>query len=543
MAKIEFPRGIIEKEIKLNAKIIEKINMFGIPVESLSEEKIELEISANRPDLLSIYGFLRAFKSFLGKETGLKKYKIDTKLKNEYVIKVNKNIKEVRPYTACAVVKGLTLNNQNIEEIINLQEKLHATIGRQRKKCAIGIYPMDKIKFPINYEARKPEDINFIPLGSDKELNALQILQKHPAGKEYAELLQGYDNFPVFVDEKGKILSMPPIINSEETGRVTTSTKDVFIECSGWHKETLGIVLNIIVTTLADMGGKIYAITIKDEQELISPDLSPKKIKIQKENIEKLLGIELKDRDIEKLAAKMGHEYKNNYVLVPPWRADILHEVDIAEDIAIAYGYENFIPQLPNVDTIGEESKNKIINSRITELLIGLGFIETSSFHFVTEEEARKIKIDKPILIENSKTEYKILRQSLLIPILRTLSNNTNAEYPQKLCEIGAVFMHDDEHESGIKENNQLVIALTPENFTEAKQTLDYLLRMLKINYKLEEATKKGFVEGRTAEIIINNQRIGYFGEAHPNMLADWHLKMPLAIIELNLEEIYKILQ
>ena len=258
MASIKFPRKEFEKHIKLNKEIEEKISLFGTHLESLTDEEIELEILPNRPDLFSFQGFIKAFKAFLGKDTGLRKYKIHQGEKN-YKVKVDKSVKTIRPYTACAIVKNLSFNDEKIKEIIYLQEKLHSTLGRNRKKLAIGIYPLEKISLPIKYEARKPQDIKFIPLEMNKELTGIQILQQHPTGRDYAKLLEEYEKFPVFIDSNNKILSMPPIINSHETGKITNETKEVFIECSGFDFILLKKVLNIIVTTLSDQGGKIYS--------------------------------------------------------------------------------------------------------------------------------------------------------------------------------------------------------------------------------------------------------------------------------------------
>ena len=361
MANVKFPRKEIEKQIKLTKNVEEKISLLGTPLEHIDEDELELEIFPNRPDLLSMQGFLRAFKAFLGKETGLKKYKINKPEKN-YKIKISPSVKSVRPYTVCAIVKNLKFDDEKIKEIIDLQEKLHSTLGRNRKKFAIGIYPLEKIKLPIKYEARAPKDINFIPLEETREMNGIQILQKTQTGKEYAYLLKNYDKFPVFVDSNKNILSMPPIINSNETGKITENTKEVFIECSGSDFNILKKTLNIIVTTFADMDGKVYAMELQYDKKIITPDLTPEKMKISLENINKLLGLELKEKDLEKLLPKMGYDYKNKKVLIPAWRTDILHEVDIAEDTAIAYGYNKLIPEISKLATLGQElTESKLI--------------------------------------------------------------------------------------------------------------------------------------------------------------------------------------
>ena len=102
--------------------------------------------------MLSYHGFKRSFLAFLGKKTGLVNYKVNPPEKNYEVI-VDSSVKDIRPYTACAIVKGLQLDDEKIKEIINIQEKLHITIGRKRKRAAIGIYPLEKIELPITFKA------------------------------------------------------------------------------------------------------------------------------------------------------------------------------------------------------------------------------------------------------------------------------------------------------------------------------------------------------------------------------------------------------
>ncbi len=551
MASLKFNKTEFEKQIKLTNENIEKIMMMGIPI-SQSEEEVEIEILPNRPDLLSMQGFLRAFKAFIGKETGLKKYKVHSPEK-EFKVKINSSVSDVRPYTACAIVKNLELNEEKIKIIIDMQEKLHATIGRNRKKAAIGIYPLEKIALPIIYEARKPIDIKFIPLEAEKEMTGSQILQQHPKGKEFSHLLESCSTYPIFIDAKGKILSMPPIINSQETGKVTEKTKDVFIECSGHNLETLKKILNIIVTTLSDMNGKIYAMELDyGKDKITTPDLKPEKYALSLENANKLLGLSLKEKDLEKLLPRMGHEYSKGKVLVSPWRTDILHEVDLIEDVAIAYGYENLVPEIPKVSTIGQESKESKIKSKISEILVGLGLLEISSYHLIKAEEAERTKLHEndKIEIENSKTEYKMLRPDLLIPTLRILAENKDNEYPQKIFEIGTIFKKLKEietsknlgalgTETGIKESEHLVIALTPGHFTDIKQIIDYLTRMLDINLELKEAKHEHLIESRTGEILAEGKKIGYLGEIHPETLQDWNIKLPVSILEISLEEIF----
>ncbi|MCX6750102.1 MAG: phenylalanine--tRNA ligase subunit beta [Candidatus Pacearchaeota archaeon] len=546
MALITLNRKIFEKEIgKLDEKMQDRISMFGTPLERFDDETMELEIFPNRPDLLSYQGFKRSFLAFLGKKTGMKKYEMN-KPEKDYQVIIDSSVKEVRPYTACAIVRDLKLDDEKIKEIIEIQEKLHITLGRKRKKVAIGIYPLEKIKLPITLKALEPDYIKFIPLESDKEMSGLQILQKHPTGKEYSHLLAGKSKFPVFMDSENKVLSMPPIINSQLTGKVTEETKDVFIECSGFDFKVLKKCLNILVLVFAEMGGKIYQMELKGAPEKLSPSLDSEKMKLSLENTNKLLGIKIDEKKLRQLLENMGHDYnqKTNEVEIGPWRTDILHEVDLIEDVAIAYGYENFAPEIPSISTIGQENPEEAIKRKISEILAGLNLLEVSNYHLTNKEyQFRKMGIPEKqekdfVELENSKTEYNILRKDLSSFLLRNLSENIDSEYPQKIFEIGTVF----ELKKDISEKEKLAIAITPGNFTEAKQILMCLFKSLalKTNLKESEISPPHLIEGRTASIMFEDKEIGILGEVHPKILKNWKIKMPVAILEMDLKEIFK---
>jgi len=546
MAGIKFDRKEFEKHIKLTKEVEEQITMFGTNLESIDDTEIEISVNPNRPDLYSLTGFLRAFLTFIGKKKGLKEYKIN-KPEKDYGVIIDNSVLEVRPFTACAIVKNLDFNSEKIKEVIDIQEKIHTTLGRNRKKIAIGIYPLEKIKLPIRFEARKPEDIKFIPLESEREMNGRQILSSHPTGRDYAHLLEGKTKFPIFIDANNEILSMPPIINSHKTGKITENTKEIFIECSGFDLEILKKTLNILVTMFSDMGGKIYQMKVKNKKEYMTPDLTPENIKLNIEHANKLLGLNLNEKNVKELLEKMGYDYNKGIVKVPAWRTDILHEVDIIEDIAIAYGYDKFEPEIPNISFTGEESKLEVIKRKIAEILSGLNILETSSYHLTTEEDQLKkmgIKDREGIIeVENSKTEYTLLRNNLLHLNLKILSENSNTEYPQKIFELGRVFEKDSKEESGIKETEKLCLCLanSDTNFTEIKQVLDYLMRMIGKDkeYKIEDGEHPSFIDGRCGTVVLNGKTIGFLGEISPNILENLRVKMPVASLEINIQELF----
>ncbi len=559
MTILTLNRKELEKRIgKITAELEKKITDMGTPIEEVTDSEVSVEVFPNRPDLLSMGNFARAINQFCGKGK-IASFKIN-KPEKCYVVTIDKSVKAVRPHTVCVIIKGIKFNEEKIREIIDIQEKLHNSLGRKRRKLAIGIYPLDKISLPIRFVGRKPEEIKFQPLESAKEMTGRQILRGHPTGREYAHLLEGAEMFPVFIDAEDEILSMPPIINSEKTGRIDNSTKDIFIECSGHNLAYLKKCLNIIVANLSEMDGKIYAMNIKDGKDgnFISPDMSAEELNFEIKNIEKTLGIELSEKNVKGYLARMGIGYENrkgnSVALIPAYRIDILHWIDLSEEIAIAYGYDNFVPEIPSISTIAYENPIDKTKRTVGNILAGLGFLETSSFHLTTKKNIKKMHYDFSdfIEVEESKTERDVLRIDMLTNLLQIASENSDATYPQKTFEIGRVFGRfsgvrnsegrrvggdGDGSETGVLEEERLAICLVDEsvNFTELKQVLDYLFKMLDVKYSIEAVENSNYIIGRCGKIIVGGRNVGLIGEIAPRVLKNWKIRMPAVALEIGL--------
>lgn len=549
MPTITLNKAVFEKLVgkKLPIeKLKDRISLIGTDLDSITKDEITTEIFPNRPDMLSVQGFARAFSSFIGHKTGLRKFEV--KDSKEKVI-IDKSVEKVRPYTACAIIKGIKYDDEKIKEVVDIQEKLHITYGRNRRKIAIGIYPFEKIKPPITFMAKKPEDIVFQPLEFPRKINARQILSQHPAGRDYGHLLEDLDKFPVFYDSNNEVLSVPPVINSHKTGKITESTKDVFIECSGFDFQVLQKCLNMIVTAFADMGGKIYSMKLHyPNKTYTTPDLKPEEMKVDIGYINKWLGLNLNESQLKDLLEKMGHGYKNKKVLIPAYRADIIHQTDIAEDIAIAYGYDNFKATLPEVATIAEEDAFEIFKNKIADLLVGLGLIETFTYNLTNKDFQNKNMLANLSLIELANSisnEYNVLRSWTIPSLLEILKNNKHHEYPQRIFTIGTIFKQNNKEETNIEENERLAITIANEktDYTEIKQILDYLLRMLNMRYDIEETEHPSFIPGRVARIKIKDKKIAYIGELSPKVITNWELDLPVTALELNLTELFEAIK
>jgi len=548
MPTVQFSRKHLEHLVgkKLGDDVLKTIlARLGTGCDAVDASSLTVEIEPNRPDLLSEAGMARAMMSLLGIKTGLRRY--DAK-RPQHKVLVSRSVAKVRPRTACAIVKGLSFDDEKIKMIIQMQEKLHVGYCRRRKKAAIGIYPLEHIEWPVRYDALAPSEIKFMPLDANREMTASQILGVHAAGKEYGALLSDAEAYPVFIDNQNRIMSMPPIINSTVTGRVSESTTDVFIECSGFDQGVLDRLLAIIVSALADEGGIIHSVeVVYPGQTVITPKLESRAMNVNLENISRRLGIVVKENDARVLLAKMGLGFSNKKVLIPCYRADMLHEVDIAEEIAIASGYDSFEPMACPASTVGTEQVLSVLKARIAATLVGLGMQEVNTLHIdsLNNQTVRSAGAAKPVRLANALTvDYDTLRRWMLPSVLQVFAANKHRDYPQKVFAFGSVFVAE-KSETGIVEKDMLALALSHSkaDYTEARQVLGYALQLLGMEVKLEEHDENWAIPGRCAMVSCKGKRFAVLGEVHPQVLSNWQLETPVVAAELDMHVLLSCLE
>ena len=368
-------------------------------------------------------------------------------------VKVDRSIKNIRPYIAGAIVKGLRLTDDSVRQIMQLQEKLHLTYCRNRTKVSVGIHDADRITHELTYAGVEPDKIRFTPLDENREMNGHEILESTAKGREYAWIIKDFPLYPLLYDSGGEVLSMPPIINGVVT-QVTPETTNLLLDITGTDNRLVDFVNNIIVSNMAERGGKIEVARITyDEREVQVPDLRPSTKKLDLPFVNETLGLDLKSRDVASLLKKMRYGVKSisaNHLtaIIPAYRADILHEIDLVEDLAIAYGYNRLKPTMPVTSTIGSERAITRLTRKIRDLMIGLGFIEVLNYIMtsgLTNSEKMKVSAAKTVEIANPiSLDFGVLRSWLLPGLLDFLSSNKHVPYPQKIFECGDVVATDD---------------------------------------------------------------------------------------------------
>jgi phenylalanyl-tRNA synthetase beta chain len=521
-------------------ELIERLPMIGADLDKVEEDEINIEFFPDRPDLASVEGIARASRAFFEFETGLKKYNIK---KSNIVMNVEPSVKKVRPYVVTALVKNVTMTDELIASLMELQEKLHLGLGRNRKKVAIGVHNFEPVEPPFTYKAVDPDSVEFVPLNKVESMTMSEILEKHEKGVDYAFVLEGYDKHPLIVDKYNNVLSYPPIINGSLT-EVTPFTTDLFIDVTGNDKKAINYALNIVTTSLAERGGQIYSTTIKDGgKTYISPDLTPEKRKLSVDYVNKILGTKFKGKQVVSCLKKMGYNAnelskdKLN-VEIPAWRADILHDIDLIEDVSVGYGYDKFEIDFPKDLTFGKELPSRSFYDALRNIMIGLGFNEVTTFTISNEQDEFNkmgLKVGDRVQIENPiGEEYSCLRVGLIPSLFKILNENRHHPLPQQIFELG--IMADKNF------RNQHYLAFVKidakANFTECKSLVEAFMRDSGTKYRIKDYDHPAFVKGRCAAVVCDNKEIGFFGELHPKTISEFDLEYPIIAFEIQVDRL-----
>lgn len=522
----------------------DQLPLLGTDIDSCTETVLDIEIFPNRPDLLSGETLARAIRNFIHHEDAKPDLEV---VKGEISLTVSPELRDIRPVILGAVVRGVKLDEDDIDSFIKSlmdhQEKLHFALGRGRKRASIGVHDLSRINPPFHVKAVSG-NTKFIPLAMDEPMSINQILENHPKGIDYAHLLDGFDLFPVIVDSNDSILSFPPIINGSHT-TVGNETRDFFIDVTGWDLRSCESSLMLIASQLSERGGIIESVEVTSHDGNIGNYPNGKAVshKLPCEILDGLLGRKLTDDEISVAINRMGGKFisRNEGEIsleMPRWRFDILHHVDLVEEIAIGHGYEDLGTDVPKAPMTSIARSDGNLRRRIRDSMQGLGLMQIQSltlsndddqFNFMRFQPVGEVtRITNPITIDHT-----LLRQYLTPGLLRLLSTNQHHNLPQSVYELGTV-VRDHENSDRVA----FLVAERSGGFAAVRGRVQAFMRDLGSNDYVIEKLPDGegpWLAGRSAKVSVAGLHVGCFGEIDPFVAECFDLKVPISGAEFSL--------
>ena len=564
MPKIEVPENIFYELLGKRMSDDELVDIFPVAKAELdghdnANHVIKIELNdTNRPDLWSAAGVARALRCC---ETGkIPAYDFfstadDEKPSDGRMVIDDESAIGIRDYSIGFAAKGKTVDNDLLVNLIQSQEKLCTNFGRKRKTIAMGIYRSELIKYPVHYAAVDPDKTKFVPLGMEEELSLREICEKHPKGKEYGYIVSSFPRFPYLYDDNNDTLSFPPVINSARIGAVEIGDSDFFIEVSGPILDDLLLAVSILACDMADMGFEILPVKCrfaKDTpygREITVPYYFQKPMTASLDLVHHKLGEDLSGEECVEALRKMGVKASVSddvvTVEVPEYRNDFLHGVDVVEDIMIGRGLASFEPVMPKDFTIGRLSPQEEFSRKVKGILVGLGFQEMMYNYLGSKREYidnMHVSGEDAVFIANPMSEnYEVIRPSVLPCLLESESVSGHAVYPHNIFEIGKITVKDAEDNSGTRTIDSLGFFSSDAavGYNDAASIINTLMYFLRKEYTLAEvADDPRFIPGRAAYIVCNGEKVGIFGETHPQVLESWGCSMPSIMAEIDLDRL-----
>ena len=518
-------------------------------------EVVRIDALPVRPDIFDPGGLVRALRGLLGEESGAPTYELGPPQHTVHVDPAMSEPESYRPFIRCAVLRGLDFDETTLRQVMKLQELLHWALGRDRKLASIGIYDLSGLSRDIHYKPVDPDTFTFVPLQTTdgKAVTPREILAKHPKGVGYAHLLKGLKRYPCLVDEAGQVLSMPPIINSEET-RLTVDSKEAFVDVTGLSERAVEKALNTVVAAMLELlpGAKAEQVMIatpagpsETMRALPSPSFRPQRVTVDIAAACRLIGVRLSPQEAADLLTRMRHDVKvagaSLEVEVPAWRNDIMHEVDLVEDMAMSLGYDNIPPQLVPAMTVAEPRPEQVLAERTRRALIGLGYYETMSLLLTNaDDQYVMMGLDDPgdaVLLDNPiSVDQTMMRSSILPQLLKLFAHNRGQGLPQKFFEVDDVVRTLP----GVEQPEERLHAAAgllagTAGFADIKALVESLARELGLTIALRPSEHPAFLPGRAAAIFSGEDELGVCGEVHPALLERLRLTTPLVVMEMDL--------
>jgi len=527
--------------------ILETLPYLGLDIEDQSGDYVSVEYSPNRPDFSSEAGIARSLVGILGIVIGLPVYDFP---RSRIKIRVSGNeIDRVRP-----CIRGLyaeiLVTDELIKQLIATQEDLHNGIGRRRSKVAIGIHNAEVISESIEYYGLTDKNYSFVPLGSTKKQTVSEILLTTDQGIMYGRLVSKV--FPILEDSNGNVLSMPPIINGDLT-RLQPGISRLFVDITGTDDYAVDTSAAIIASMLSDIGGRVSRIQISkiNGESEWAPDMTPKKARFDLKLTNDILGFDFDENEARDALRKSRLDLNGDIAIIPRFRSDIIHPIDLAEEVALGYGIWKMTPAVVVSSSVGSLSRRMQKIDSIIEALVGLGLTEIWNLSLSPKELVQRCDFE-PLRVDDSKSRsFEFLRCDITSSLLQVLRGSSHEEYPQMIFEEAPAFFRSVERSSGVLEEEHLavLIADSTARYSQIKSKLSEFLRLVlpeDIIVKYDASTDPGeiFAPGRTAKVSLVIQKdelkIGLVGEVGPSALEKFGISVPVVGFELNLEPLLK---
>ncbi|SHH47752.1 phenylalanine--tRNA ligase subunit beta [Thermosipho atlanticus] len=532
----------------------------------LDDKVLDVEITPNRPDCLSVIGLAREVSALF--DVDLKMPKGTFEIDGDCDVSVEIESEGCWRYTA-RVVKGVKVEP--------------SPLWLQRRLIAAGIRPINNVVDITNYvllETGHPVHAFDLNLLSSKKIVVRDARKGEKIllldGKEYE--LTGDE---VLITDGERPLALAGIMGGEESG-VNENTTDVLLEVAMFdpvrirktaknhgimsessYRFERGVDPNdseYVINRLSELLYKLAGGISTNIVDVYPKRIEPRVINYPKDLTVKVIGEDIDENVQKKILERLGFKVedideKSWKITVPTFRYfDVERPIDIVEEISRIYGNDMLEgePFRILVGGTGRTKKQKL-RYKLKEHMISEGFSEAITLTFVSEAIVdrwnfvnEKVKIKNPI-----NEEMDVVRPTLIYGLLGSLSYNYKRQNRDvKLFEIGKVFKGTSENPVDIEKIAAVAVGRINKydytdyrtfTFYNFKGIIDNLSSILRVKFEYKKADIPGFVPTRTAKVILNGKEIGFVGMVDPEIADKFYdVKDEIYVFELSTEDLYE---
>lgn len=569
LEEMGYAEGVIPKEAKDGIYLLNKEYPLGTDMVDLMElhgHVLELEITPNRPDCLSIIGMARETAATFNKELRLPEIIVENEVEDiseyidgvqiqtdkcsRYYTRVIKDV-EIKPSPIWLQTRLMEAGIRPISNIVDITNYVMLEYGQP-----LHAFDLDRIEGRNITVRHGLADENLITLDKiERKLGEDDLIIADESGPiALAGVMGGFDT--EVTDQTKTVLLEGANFDSKQI-RISSKKFNLRSEASsrferGIDKTLAQEAVDRVCQLVEQIGaGKI----VKGNIDVYEDRAEEFNINLRPEKANALLGTDIRVEQmlvyLNGLGLKSDFDGKTINTIIPTFRLDLKKEVDLIEEIGRLYGFHNIErKELVGRLTRGNKPRGRDIEEIAKTILQGMGVNQAMTYSFISPKAYDKIKVAedsklrKYIKLMNPLGEdYSVMRTTLIPNMLELLSRNFNRGVEEAyLYEIGNVFIPVELPVNSLPEERKILsIGFYGESdFYFLKEIVDTILNrtgIVDVDY-IRESENPTFHPGRTAKLLMGGKEIGILGEVHPDVLENYDLKKKAYIGHIDFTDI-----
>ncbi|GAB6099164.1 phenylalanine--tRNA ligase subunit beta [Halanaerocella petrolearia] len=559
---------ILPEDSTLGNKLVEELG--------LNDIIIEFDLTPNYSHCLSMIGVAREIAAITGNQVKYPEPEVE-EIAEEITDWINI---EVEAKDICSRYAGRVITDLEVKE---------SPLWLKKRLEAVGIRPVNNVVDVTNFVLMELG----LPLHAFDydQLEEQQIVVRRVEDEETLVTLddeeRDLDSDMLVIADTNKPSCIAGVMGGAES-EVTEETTTIFLEGANFaagsvrktssklgihsdasHRFERGVDVNLVKLALnraaeliAQLGnGKV----IKGIKDIYPEPIAKEEIKLRPDRVRKVLGIPLAKINIKNLLERLHFIVEDQgatlLVKVPTYRVDISQEIDLIEEVARLYGYDEIEPANSKAEVKqGKKTLAQKLADKTRTILTNLGLFEAQNYSFTNPKAFDQLNLSKDhslrdvIQLNNPVSEeHTVMRTTLLSDVLDNIAVNASRKVDDvRVFELGKVFIPQDSQELP-KEELKLSAAVMSTELPDKWQVdapaffylkgilEDYFTNLGIEDFKFSAAQVSYLHPGRTAEVIIAGQKVGYLGEVHPDVQENYGLETRITVFEIDFNSIVTV--